>query len=153
MPPAPRLRPRPHRPRSGRRCGTRGFDSGAQAPRRPRYPLVERARRGSNLGRPQMAAAMRPVVGPPTVALTLLLHEMRTNGSLAAPRLDTRGVECLMPATQATWPGGEQGGVSIMNDDQLRRLIARQATRRSLLKGAGAASLAAMAYPVFRSSG
>ena len=40
-----------------------------------------------------------------------------------------------------------------MRDDELRRLIARRTTRRSVLKGAGAASLATMAYPIFRHSG
>ena len=40
-----------------------------------------------------------------------------------------------------------------MRDDELRRLIARRTSRRSVLKGAGAGSLAAMAYPIFRRSG
>jgi len=40
-----------------------------------------------------------------------------------------------------------------MRDDELRRLIARRTNRRSVLKGAGAGSLAALAYPVFARSG
>jgi multiple sugar transport system substrate-binding protein len=40
-----------------------------------------------------------------------------------------------------------------MRDDQLRRIITRPASRRGLLKGAGAASLATLGYPIFRQSG
>jgi maltose-binding protein MalE len=40
-----------------------------------------------------------------------------------------------------------------VRDEELRRLIGRGATRRTVLKGAGAASLAGLAYPVFRASG
>ncbi len=40
-----------------------------------------------------------------------------------------------------------------MHDDELRRLIGRRTTRRTLLKGAGGAGLGALAYPVFQRSG
>ena len=38
-------------------------------------------------------------------------------------------------------------------DDERRRLFGRSASRRTVLKGAGGASLAALGYPVFRASG
>ncbi len=40
-----------------------------------------------------------------------------------------------------------------VHDDDLRRLMRHQASRRTMLKGAGAASLAALAMPIFRGSG
>ena len=40
-----------------------------------------------------------------------------------------------------------------MRDEEMRRLIAHRTSRRSVLKGAGAGSLAALAYPVFARSG